>query len=534
MLWKISTQVIIFLIILGVLITMVFVIITWWKGYKGNMYDFSAHNNSISPSLLLSKRKANIVTNDAMIDQDEKNSLVLFSVDSPSLWKNYHKFDESLHTLIDPIQVLNLQSLQKYETKSIQVDTKYYGKVQSLILQQSHEIVIPQNDINQFINCAFHKPFSKLKESSKFFGGKFKICNPGAVFIPSTKNIALCYRVLFSRREFGDSEPIPFIKMRGLYSHFGQSQSCPLIVENIKYMVSDEEQSTLQFDLDSAKTWGVIPSFIIGYNPSLIFHPGLEDVRLFVVQTTNAINGQTVSQLIGVGNIGSFDTGKRSMVLVSQNKGIHPPLISPIGDEFDKNWMPIIGKDGFAFKESQCMGDLDADHRVLFMHSFAPTTIVSASIDPSREEPSILMATLKPSQPSILKSLHLSTQVVWCKSLNAYVSAFHRKQDWLNFAFATYADDGPGGSPGTRLGTTPWCNVLKNLSNQTKQSSIHSQIRTTIEICYPTSLTCISQLSEDFLVLGIGINDIHATFVTIPASFVALHIQPQTGAPSPW
>lgn len=318
------------------------------------------------------------------------------------------------------------------------------------------EINIPFEDVKEEIKSNFPKLFNRNEQTTEINENRPIIFAPSMVISPSKEDaknkektnhdITISLRLLFLHDK-SNAKDITITPSE--YHPYKNNffQSCLLILSGWKM---DTMHNLIPTKTKISKK--ISPSDISGYNWEKCNHPGIEDVRLFRLDS---------DKIMGIGNIaGKQISTIRQMAFVTSENKILPSLISPFGMKIEKNWMPVIGKDGCLVK---C--DQNNDGSYLFLQSFASSTFIFADVNKGGQ--TNLAATLFPKNPTILNRLHLCTQVIWIESAKGYLTIFHKSSNYKKFAFALYSPDGPDNMPGSRIGLTKWCKLPKLNKNIT-------------------------------------------------------------------
>lgn len=254
-----------------------------------------------------------------------------------------------------------------------------------------------------------------------------------------------------------------------------------------------------------------VPPHIPPPPPGSHRHNGIEDARVFFRRTRPGAH--TVGNIVGVSI-----TIRR--IVITDPDGVQRPLPTMSKDSsFEKNWMPVIDRDGFLIEPIDGYG--------LFMYAFAPSSFVVAPVVPDANEPTRFVATLNSCAPNALNGIHLCTPLVWSSRAAGFICGVHIRYDWSKFAFAIFNPDGPNGAPGSRRGITALTSIPPSMFG-TKWPSERDKCPKVI--CYPTSIA--ENPHDASLILGMSLADCSFAFVAIDPDVIV--VEPRTGAPSPW
>lgn len=329
-------------------------------------------------------------------------------------------------------------------------------------------------------------------------------------------NVAIAFRILLTKSALDSAKPVKPPRLG--CNIFGFTQTAMLCIENARIRNGDE------IDIDGATASAVVPSAVFSLTPSIHYCPGPEDGRAFFRR--------------GGGGGGGFTHSCRNNAYVSVNfappplkgcnwkmaiigpGGVHRAQKSPTERDIEKNWMPVIDRDGFIIERDGCG---------LFLYTFAASTFILVPLDPDGGTVTVIAATLAPDAPDTINDLHLCTPLVWSDPLDGYVCIFHPNRDWLRFAFAVFNGDGPNGAPGSRRGFTALASLpASSFCAETRARFEQPHCR---DVFYPTSIA--ANAANGTLVVGIGAGDTAYAFAAIDP-IANIHLKPGTGAPSPW
>lgn len=346
---------------------------------------------------------------------------------------------------------------------------------------------------------------------------------PSISVIADTGQTCVAFRVCIERRKKTEMAPT-------IYKKFWFNLVSIAFGFNDASSLFDGRRRTLKFNNDGgdgcdAPLSPSSPSWFAAPDPDddPLFHAGIEDVRTFFRrQQMPGCNPVAYA----IGNVGMPRSGgERNMVIIGPD-GLHPRIKSPIvGKRFEKNWMPVIGRDGCIMEPAPGFG--------LFLYAFAPSTFISVPID--RDDDASdgggggvkIVASLTPTTPDNLNDQHLCTQLAWSNALAGYVCAFHSAYNWASFAFAVFNPDGPDGFPGSRRGITQQLTIPNSVVVGSRDWL------GCVPVCYPTSISQSSSLSDDGqMIIGVSIANRDFAFASFdPRSLVLLD---NTSANSPW